>query len=433
MAVLNLGAVLGLGLPVLLLHLFSVTLTRALRTYSRSGLEAVCARRGRPDRADAIAHDDERTERAAEALAVLTGLLLAAFLGASSNRRALGPAVGTVVTIALSLGGIGYVLAGLLGRVHAEKILDSLWPILGTLRMFMTPLTFLSRSLEESAYRRAGRSIHGSSPRPPSVEVEIHSAGETSAELEADLPDSTRSMLERVVELGRMSVSDLMIPGSSIASLPADVSALEAARAFRETGFSRIPLFGAHRDDIVGVLYAKDLFPTLIDAKDSGSVQPKKLARPPFFVPETKDAADLLIEFRARRVQLAIALDEYGGVAGLISLEDLLEQVVGPIDDEHDRPASAEPIVPLGNARFEVDALVELEEVNERLGLHLPTDGDFSTVGGFAFNSLGRLPEPGDSFRHNGAEFIVLEVAEHSIRRLRVELDPQAVAGEMRN
>ena len=333
MAVLNLGAVLGLGLPVLLLHLFSVTLTRALRTYSRSGLEAVCAQRGRPNRADAIAHDDERTERAAEALAVLTGLLLAAFLGASSNRRALGPAVGTVVTIALSLGGIGYVLAGLLGRVHAETILDALWPILGTLRMVMTPLTFLSRSLEETAYRRAGRSIHGSSPRPPSVEVEIHSAGETSAELEADLPDSTRSMLERVVELGRMSVSDLMMPGSSIASLHADVSALEAARAFRETGFSRIPLFGAHRDDIVGVLYAKDLFPSLIDAKDSGSVQPKKLARPPFFVPETKDAADLLIEFRARRVQLAIALDEYGGVAGLISLEDLLEQVVGPIDD----------------------------------------------------------------------------------------------------
>ena len=180
------------------------------------------------------------------------------------------------------------------------------------------------------------------------------------------------------------------------------------------------------------MLYAKNLFPPLIDAADPGSVQPRKLARAPFFVPETKDAADLLIEFCARRVQMAIALDEYGGVAGLISLEDLLEQVVGPIDDEHDRPASAEPIIPLGNARFEVHALVELEDVNERLGLHLPTDGDFSTLGGFAFNSIGRLPEPGDSFRHNGADFIVLEVAEHSIRRLRVDLDPQTVAGDLR-
>jgi CBS domain containing-hemolysin-like protein len=256
---------------------------------------------------------------------------------------------------------------------------------------------------------------------------------ETSAELDAELPESTRSMLERVVELGRLSVSDLMTPGSSIVALPAEVSALEAARAFRDSGFSRIPLFGAHRDDIVGVLYAKDLFPRLVDAQEPGSVLPRKLARPPFFVPESKDAADLLIEFRARRVQMAIALDEYGGVAGLISLEDLLEQVVGPIDDEHDRPSSAEPIIALGNGRFEIDGLVDLEDLNERLGLHLPTDGDFSTVGGFAFNSLGRLPEPGDSFRSDGAEFIILEVAEHSIRRLRVDLDSQPVVDELRS
>ena len=109
-------------------------------------------------------------------------------------------------------------------------------------------------------------------------------------------------------------------------------------------------------------------------------------------MPETKNASDLLNELRARRSQIAIVLDEYGGVAGLVTLEDLLEALVGPIDDEHDVPTPEDPVVPLGGSRYEVDAAVPLEEINDRLGLHLPTDGDFQTVGGFAFNALGRLP-----------------------------------------
>ena len=162
----------------------------------------------------------------------------------------------------------------------------------------------------------------------------------------------------------------------------------------------------------------------MTEARDVESISPRKLIRPAYFVPETKNASDLLTELRAKRSQIAIVLDEYGGVAGLVTLEDLLEALVGPIDDEHDVPTPEDPVVPLGGSRYEVAATVGLEEINDRLGLHLPTDGDFQTVGGFAFNALGRLPSKGESFRSSGVEFTVLEVIDHAIRRVQLELVP---------
>jgi CBS domain containing-hemolysin-like protein len=162
---------------------------------------------------------------------------------------------------------------------------------------------------------------------------------------------------------------------------------------------------------------------------DPDAVSPRKLVRPAYFVPETKSAYDLLQEFREQRTQIAIVLDEYGGVSGLITLEDLLEELVGPIDDEHDEPTPTDPVVPLGGSRYEVDAALAVEELNERLGLRLPTDADFQTVGGLAFHALGRVPEPGATFRFDGIEFSVVEIADHSIRRLRLDLQPAAAVG----
>ncbi|MCA1685239.1 MAG: hemolysin family protein [Planctomycetia bacterium] len=237
-------------------------------------------------------------------------------------------------------------------------------------------------------------------------------------------------MLQHAVALTRRDVSELMTPRSQITTLPSSVSARSAAQVFRESGKSRVPLYGETRDDIVGILYAKDLFPRMTDVGDPDAVViPRKLVRPAYCVPETKNAYDLLEEFRAKRTQIAIVLDEYGGVAGLITLEDLVEELVGAIDDEHDVPTPGDPVVPLGGSRYEVDAALDLETLNERLNLRLPTDGDFQTLGGFAFHELGHLPEPGATFRYGGMEFQVVEVADHSIRRVRIDLQPAAAVG----
>lgn len=430
MSGLNVGGAIGLGLPVLVLHMIAVCFTRALRTYSRSRLEELCAARGRPERASEVAHFDERTERSTEAVAVLTGLALAALLGAVVARSAPALTGGAVALIALAIAGLGYVVAGIAGRVHAERVVDAFWPLAAPVRALTAPLTIAARQLEALAYRMTRRAF--AAPRPPSVEVEIHlpmPGDRPNEDLEADLPETTRATLERVIELAHRAVVEIMTPRSAIVTLPATATARQAVHAFEESGLSRIPLFGEHRDDIVGILYAKDLFPRLVDAEAPERVIPRKLARPPLFVPESKNAAGLLEEFRDRRVQMAIVVDEFGGVSGLITLEDLLEELVGTIDDEHDEPTPADPVVPLGGSRFEVEAATSLEDLNDRLGLHLPTDGDYLTVGGLAFHALGHVPEPGASFRAAGIEFTILEVVDRSIRRLRLDLRPAAVAG----
>jgi CBS domain containing-hemolysin-like protein len=424
---LNLKWVLGLGPLVLGVHLVAVALTKALRTYSRSRLEDVCASRGHPRRADDVAHHDEATERAAEGLAVVTGVFLAAMLGTLAPGVAPGRPELTVLGAAAAVVGAGYLLAGAIGRVYAERVIDRLWPAAGLFRTATVPIV-LARRLSEhlvSALTRLG----SGPPRPASVEVEIPADGDRAEDVEPELPDSVRALIQQAVELNRRDVSELMTPRSAIVTLPASVSADAAARAFRETGRSRIPLYGENRDDILGILYAKDLFAQMTDPDGPDAVVPRTLIRPAHFVPETKNAFDLLEEFRAERTQIAIVLDEYGGVAGLITLEDLVEELVGPIEDEHDAPPPADPLSPLGDSRYEVDATLELEQLNERLGLRLPTDGDFLTVGGLAFHALGRVPEPGASFRYAGVEFTVVEVADHAIRRVRIDLHPRATVG----
>jgi CBS domain containing-hemolysin-like protein len=422
------GLILVLALVVLALHMAAVCLSRSLRTYSRTQLEELCQARGVPDRADEVARHDERTERSAESLAVLTGLGLAAFLGVAADRLVPALAVEAVVAIALAVAGMGYVVAGIVGRVYAESVLFTAWPLAAPLNYVMMPATGLMKRLEALAYRRSPRLA--ASPRPPSVEVEVFDADPSEEEgLEADLPDETRAILERAVVLSRRDVGDVMTPRANMTILPANVPAADAARAFIESGFSRIPLFGEHREDIIGILFVKDLFAEMFGAGTLRAACPRKLARPPVFVPETKSATELLNEFRAERNQMAIVLDEYGTVVGVVTLEDLLEGLVGEIDDEHDRPSGANPIVQVGGGRFEVEASVPIEDLNERFDLHLATDEGYDTVGGLAFTTLGHVPEPGETFRRDGIEFTVLAVGPRTIRRLLLDLQPAAVPG----
>jgi CBS domain containing-hemolysin-like protein len=413
------------GLPVLVVHLASIALTKALQSYSRSRLEEYCADRGRPERADDVAHLDERTEHAAEAIAVLSGLLLAALIGVALDQWRRPPSAELLILLVLLVGGSGYVLAGVMGEVLAEPILFSFWPATPAIFTVAWPLTRGFEGLEYLVERLAGSPDNG--PRPASVEVEIPTEeGESSEDVEAELPEEARALVQHAVELSRTDVSEIMRPSAAIVSLPATVTAQAAAQTFRQTGRSRIPLYGANRDDIVGILLGKDLWDRMLETDDPDTVVPAKLVRPAFFVPETGNALRLIEDLKGNRAQMAIVLDEYGAVAGLVTLEDLLEQLVGPIDDEHDVPTPEDPIKPLGGSRFEVDATLPLDVLNDRFNLELPTDEDFQTVGGLAFHALGRLPERGTSFRHDAIEFTILDVQDHSIRRVLIDLQPVA-------
>jgi CBS domain containing-hemolysin-like protein len=416
-----------LAIPALLVHLAAVALAQALHSYSRSRLDDYCALRNHLDRAAEVAHLDERTERASEALAVLTGLFLAVIIGVALERESTPAGLLWVLLSVLLLAVQGYLFAGAVGRVFAEPIIDALWPLGWIVRSLAWPFWKGTEVVEELVERLAVNPESG--PRPASLEVEIPTEeGENSEDVEAELPEGTRALLQRAVELSRTDVSEVMIPAPAIVSMPASVTARQAAETFRRTGRSRIPIFGSNRDDIIGILIAKDLLDRMLEADDPDSVIPAKLVRPVFFVPETCNAFELVDQLRRNRSQMAIVLDEYGSLAGLVTLEDLLEQFVGPIDDEHDVPTPSDPIKPLGGSRFEVDATIPLERLNERLDLHLPTTEDFQTVGGLAFHALGRLPEQGATFRFDDLEFTVLDVRDHSIRKVVIDLQPAVSA-----
>jgi CBS domain containing-hemolysin-like protein len=431
MSAMSLAWTLAVGLPVLALHLVSIAMTKAIQSYSRSLLEARCAARGRPERADDIEHWDHKTERAAEALAVLTGLLLAALMGLALGLATSPPRVIVVVFPVLAIGLMGYVIAGMIGKVFAEVIVESFWPVAGVLRALAVPLTFGLRQVERLVELFSGReeALH----RPAHLQLEIPAEDDApDQDTEPDLPESARVLLQQAVALTRTDVGELMTPRSSIVSLASTVSASEAAATFRRTGLSRVPVFEESRDDIVGVLYAKDLFARMTESRVPSAVSPRDLVRPVLFVPESKNAYELLGELRRDRTHFAVILDEYGSVAGLVTLEDLLEELVGPIDDEHDMPSPAELLRDLGGSRYEVEATLSLEDLNERLALQLPTDGEFQTIGGLVFHELARLPRKGDQVTTIGARFTVVDVSEHTIRRLLIDLAPQGVvaAGE---
>ena len=418
MAALSLGGALGIGGLLLFIQAISVALGRALRTYSRSRLEVVCQARNKPYRAGSIERADEATERAAEGIAVVVELVAAAWVARELH---IGSPLLTIV-IASSVTILNHFLASVFGRVWAETYLAAIWPIARLIRQLAWPLTTVALAAEWLANHLAGPA--DAPPRPASVEVEIPPDVDHPEDVESDVSVSTRVLLEHVVGLTRLDVSEIMTPRSAMTTLPSSVSAKVAAQTFRETGLSRIPIFGENRDDIVGILYAKDLFPMMIDQNPQAEpLVPRKLTRPAYFVPETQNANDLLAELRARRSQIAIVLDEYGGVAGLATLEDLFEELVGPIDDEHDIPTPDDLIRPVGATMFEVDAMVPIGQINHRFRLHLPTDEAFQTVGGYAFNALGRLPSPGEMFQADGVQITILEVVERSIRRVLMELN----------
>ena len=207
------------------------------------------------------------------------------------------PRIQVVILVVLMIGLLGYVIAGAIGKAFAEAIADSLWPVAGLIRAAAAPLTFGLRQVE-----RLVEGLSGNAPstrRPASLHVEVPLKDEAAdLDAEPDIPEPARSILQRAVALTRTDVRELMTPRSSIVSLPATVSAAEAAATFRRTGLSRVPIFGESRDDIVGILYAKDLFARMTDSRALQAFAPVDLVRPAILVPESKNAFELLHELR---------------------------------------------------------------------------------------------------------------------------------------
>ncbi len=237
------------------------------------------------------------------------------------------------------------------------------------------------------------------------------------ARADGEVEPYEESMLLGILRFNDLQVQDTMIPRTDIDCVPDDMPLQEVARIIVRSGHSRIPVYKDTRDNIVGILHAKDVLSSLLEqGEDEPSVS--LVMREPFFVPETKSIRTLLQEFRARKQHIAIALDEYGGTSGLITIEDVLEEIVGDIEDEHDAPRQ-EDIRPLGENVYELTGRALLEDL-EDLGVDLDSD-EVDTIGGYLSMEAGHVPGPGERFTLRGWTFTVLEADRKLIIRLRME------------
>ena len=237
------------------------------------------------------------------------------------------------------------------------------------------------------------------------------------ARADGEVEPYEESMLLGILRFNDLQVQDTMIPRTDIDCVPDDMPLQEVARIIVRSGHSRIPVYKDTRDNIVGILHAKDVLSSLLEqGEDEPSVS--LVMREPFFVPETKSIRTLLQEFRARKQHIAIALDEYGGTSGLITIEDVLEEIVGDIEDEHDAPRQ-EDIRPLGENVYELTGRALLEDL-EDLGVDLDSD-EVDTIGGYLSMEAGHVPGPGERFTLRGWAFTVLEADRKLIIRLRME------------
>ena len=212
-------------------------------------------------------------------------------------------------------------------------------------------------------------------------------------------------MISAVMDLGEGRVHEVMVPRIDIAAIPAETDLATAVRLIIEEGHSRIPVYEGSVDEIVGILYAKDLLPYL-----AGTAPPKELRsilRQPLFVPESMSVDDLLHELQRRKVHIAVVLDEYGGTAGLVTIEDLLEEIVGEIQDEYD---TEEPMVErLSDDEARVDGRADVDDLAERLDVRLDREDEeeYDTVGGLVYHHIGGVPKVGDEVKLDGLTLTV--------------------------
>jgi putative hemolysin len=410
-----------LGLALLGLTLCMSTLGYTLRDYWRSELSERLGREGRERWLKWL----ERNESELQLLAALVRTVAVAGIfawtyawygwrsgAAGTAAQVLVPALIALLLVLVFGVGIPHALAAHAG----ETILShSLWALAG-LRAAFWPLTRALLGIEFVIRRLLGRAEQSQGEQSELMAQEILAAV-SEGEAHGAVDEDQKEIIESVFRLGETAVSTIMTPRTDIDAVHADATCDQVRELILSRGHSRIPVYEQSVDHIIGVLYAKDL----LRLRPGERFDARQLLRIAPYVPETKSINDLLNDFRQTKVQIAIVLDEYGGTAGLVTIEDILEELVGEIDDEYDQKTPP-TISRIDDDTVDVDARMRVDELNEELGIELPEEGDYETVGGFVFSTLGKIPAAGEEFRHAGVHFRVLSAEPRKINRLRIRV-----------
>ncbi len=256
-------------------------------------------------------------------------------------------------------------------------------------------------------------------PLPSYLTVDEIKAAITVGEEAGTLEEEEKELLHRVFEFGDMMVSEVMVPRTEIVSIPSTASISEAMALVKEEGYSRYPVIGESVDDISGILYIKDILIKMAEGAVNENTPVTGIMREPYFVPENKMLSELLDEMQKKKFQIAIVIDEYGGTDGLITFEDIMEEIVGGLQDEFEEIEAEREIEIVDERTFIVSGQTGMDEVNELVVADMKSS-EFHTIGGFVFGLFGRLPKVGEQIRYQNLRFLILEMEERKISRLKI-------------
>ena len=410
---------LGIGLALLILSMLFGTANLSLRDLSRHRLAEVLGARGKVEWSEQIIADTHfmvlTTSILRHLCHIVFTLCVAALMSGVFAEHSAAYYVSTIAVSAMLLLVFGIAIPNAWARHAGEKYIAATFPVLRACRTGLAPVVSFLHLFDGLVRRLAG--VHpGDASDAETMEQEILEVV-SEGERHGAVDEQEKEMIESVIEFGDLQVGQIMTPRTQVVAIQTGASLREARELINKEGHSRVPAYEGTIDSIQGVLYAKDLLK--FDDLDDSTIA--DIMRPVTFIPETMSLRELLEKFQESTVHIAVILDEYGGTAGLVTMEDLLEELVGEITDEYEQP-EPEPIVRLSAERVEVDARVRIHELNDELDLDLPEDDDYDTVGGFVFSTLGRIPKTGESFEHGNLRFEIIDAEERRINRLRITI-----------
>jgi CBS domain containing-hemolysin-like protein len=403
---------------VLLITTLLSAINLALVQVSDSALERRLERAGRLDSARWIFSRKERVDHAVAFLRTMgrIGFFALVLMEVVGRDGTMGwsPVLGSFAFAAILLWVFTSVISAAVARYASAGLLAGTLPALRVLDITLRPLTVPAELVDAAVKRLVGANL----VEDEAEEDLLRSIEDT--ERQGGIDASSAQMMENVVEFSDTLVASIMTPRTEIEGLEY-TDDLAAIRSFiHEEGHSRVPVYEESLDHVVGVLYVKDLVRWI--GADVRDFKLRPLLRQPIRVPETKRVSDLLREFQRGKVHMAIVVDEYGGTAGLVTIEDVLEEIVGEIRDEHDTPeAGDQPLREIAGGMVEAEGRCPIADVNARLELHLPEDEGFDTIAGFVLSALGRVPETGATFESHGVRVRVLAATPTAVKRVAME------------
>ena len=320
----------------------------------------------------------------------------------------------TLAIIFVLFVGVIETLVRALARSNFKRAYKIIFGPVQTLHFVAKPLT-LPCELVIRWFRRILKTDEKALPIPAAADDLI--------EEEADhfLEESEMEMISSIVEFKDTIVREVMVPRVDMKCIPAEAALQEVRAKIVEYSHSRLPVYRENIDNIVGIVLARDLL-MYMEHEDWQHIPAEEVMHEVNFVPETKNISDLLREFQQSKTQLAIVVDEYGGTAGLVSIEDLIEEIVGEIQDEYDME---KPLyIPAGDGSYIIDAKMPISELAEELGINLPEESEYDTVGGFVFTRMGKVPRKGEVFTANGVTITIIEADDRKVHKVKMNITP---------